>query len=503
MTLKRNLIAGYAGQLYVALIGILMLPLFLTLLGRESYGLIGLFSSLQTVFLLLDLGLSQTIARETSCFSSGALPAKVFLQRYRAVLIAFLLIALLGGTLLFASAGWLANSWLHTEQMDVADAQYALQVIAAVVAMRWFSGIFRGVISGAERLVWLNGFNSLIATFRFVCVFLVFEWFGYTILVFFWYQLLLSVLEVLLLYGKSRSLLPANIAGVGWSLRPLLAIGRFAFGVAGTSVIWVIVTQLDKLLISGLVTLADFGLFNLAITVASGLLVVTGPVGAALMPRLTNLFAEKNNEAFVQTYRKASQLVAVVAGSVCFSIMASAEPLLASWTGDAQLAADSANVLRWYILGNFFLSLNVFPYYLQYACGMTRYHVYGHLLLLLVLVPAMLLAVKIAGIQGAAWCWAAVHALYFLGWVAYSHHKLLPGIHRRWLVGDLLPVLVPAMALALLWSFWLDVHASRWLNLLLCCAVGASVMLVSVAGCRWMRDAVLSIWRGDSSRGLS
>lgn len=503
MTLKKNLIAGYVGQLYVALVGILLLPLFLTLLGRESYGLIGLFSSLQTVFLLLDLGLSQTISRETSRFCSGALEAKLYLQRYRAVLLAFLLIALLGGGVLYLSAGWLSHSWLHTEQMAAADAQSVLEVIAIVVALRWLSGIFRGVISGAERLVWLNVFNSVVATCRFVLVFLVFEWFGYTVLVFFGYQLMLSVVELFALYLMAKQLLPKGVNDAGWSLRPLHAIGRFALGVAGTSVIWVVVTQLDKLLISGLVSLADFGVFNLAVTVASGLLVVTGPVGAALMPRLTHLYAENHMTTFVLSYRKAAQLVAVVAGAVCFSVMAVAEPLLASWTGDPHVAADSAVVLRWYILGNFFLSLNVFPYYLQYAYGMTRYHAYGHLLLLLVLVPTMLAAVHIAGIEGAAWCWAAVHALYFFGWVAYSHHKLLPGFHRKWLVEDLLPVLLPAMLLAAACFFWLEVQSGRWLNLLMCAAVGAAVLLVSAAGCAWMRDLIRHFCQSLRRRRLS
>lgn len=499
MTLKTNLIAGYAGQLYVALIGILLLPLFLTLLGRESYGLIGLFSSLQTVFLLLDLGLSQTISRETSRFCSGALVAKVYLQRYRAVLLAFLLIALVGGSSLYLSAGWLAHSWLHTEQMAASEAQSVLEVIAIVVALRWFSGIFRGVISGAERLVWLNVFNSLVATLRFVLVFLVFECFGYTVLVFFWYQLVLSILELLTLYLMANTLLPSGIQAAGWSIRPLQAIGRFALGVAGTSVIWVVVTQLDKLLISGLVSLADFGVFNLAVTVASGLLVVTGPVGAALMPRLTHLYAEQHMTTFVLTYRKAAQLVAVVAGSVCFSVMAVAEPLLTSWTGDPNVAAESSGVLRWYILGNFFLSLNVFPYYLQYAYGITRYHAYGHLLLLLVLVPAMFGAVRVAGIDGAAWCWALVHALYFVGWVSYSHHKLLPGLHRQWLIADLLPILLPAIVVSAVCFFWFDVQSGRWLNLVLCAAVGGSVFLAAAAGCTWMREIMFnytqSLWR--------
>ena len=39
---------------------------------------------------------------------------------------------------------------------------------AATISMRWMSGLYRSIISGAERLTWLGLFNSGIATLRFL-----------------------------------------------------------------------------------------------------------------------------------------------------------------------------------------------------------------------------------------------------------------------------------------------------------------------------------------------
>ena len=66
MSLKKNIVASYATQIYVTLVGILILPLYLKYLGAEAYGLVGLFTMLQAWFNLLDMGLTPTVARETA-----------------------------------------------------------------------------------------------------------------------------------------------------------------------------------------------------------------------------------------------------------------------------------------------------------------------------------------------------------------------------------------------------------------------------------------------------
>ncbi|MGH9879537.1 MAG: oligosaccharide flippase family protein, partial [Nitrososphaerales archaeon] len=68
MSLKRNIIANYASQIYVTLIGIVMVPLYVRYMGAEAYGLVGFFAMLQAWFQLLDMGLTPTMARETARF---------------------------------------------------------------------------------------------------------------------------------------------------------------------------------------------------------------------------------------------------------------------------------------------------------------------------------------------------------------------------------------------------------------------------------------------------
>ena len=46
---------------------------------------------------------------------------------------------------------------MKIETLPLAQVQLALQLMAVGVALRWMSGLYRGCISGSERLVWLGG----------------------------------------------------------------------------------------------------------------------------------------------------------------------------------------------------------------------------------------------------------------------------------------------------------------------------------------------------------
>ena len=166
--LRQNIIASYFSQAYVTLIGIVILPLYIKFMGAEAYGLIGFFTLLQAWFALLDLGLTPTIARETSRFQSGVISKLKFKQLYRALSSIFFIIALIGGLCLFYLSDVITSDWLNFKQLEDDIVLICVQIMAISVAFRWMGGLYRGVITGAEFIVWLSAFNSIFATIRFI-----------------------------------------------------------------------------------------------------------------------------------------------------------------------------------------------------------------------------------------------------------------------------------------------------------------------------------------------
>ncbi|MBI3358176.1 MAG: polysaccharide biosynthesis protein, partial [Nitrospirae bacterium] len=72
MALKKNILANYFGQGWTILMKLAFIPLYIHYLGMEAYGLIGVFTVMQTGFLLLDMGMIPTLNREMARFTAGA-----------------------------------------------------------------------------------------------------------------------------------------------------------------------------------------------------------------------------------------------------------------------------------------------------------------------------------------------------------------------------------------------------------------------------------------------
>ena len=63
-TLKVNLFSNYVSNIIIAVLGIIFVPIYLRYLGAETYGLIGVFISLQVMLSVLDGGLGTALTKE-------------------------------------------------------------------------------------------------------------------------------------------------------------------------------------------------------------------------------------------------------------------------------------------------------------------------------------------------------------------------------------------------------------------------------------------------------
>jgi O-antigen/teichoic acid export membrane protein len=468
MSLKKNIAAGYVSQIYVALIGVLLLPLYIEHMGAEAYGLVGFFAMLQAIFSLLDLGMTPTVSRETAKFFAGGTTIIKFRQFYRAVSLVFFIIAILGGGVIFSLSEVIATQWLNAKELSISEMVLSLQIIAICIALRWMCGLYRGLILGAERIVWLSGYNIIISTLRFVGVFLAMYFFGFTPEVFFIYQLAIAIIEIITLGIKTKTLLPKKNGIprlIGWSFKPLRASLTFSLSVAVTSSLWVLVTQTDKLVLSGILALDEYGYFTLAVLVASGIMMISGPISNSILPRLVRLHTEGMVTQLFSIYNNATQLVTVIGCSAAITIFFTAEQLLFAWTGDRSIASQAAPILQLYAAGNGILVIAAFPYYLQYAKGNLKYHLIGNIGFASILFPCIIFFSTKYGALGAGYVWLTVNSIYLLLWVAFVHHKLAPNTHLSWLWSNILKIIIPTVLFCSIASLLEFESESRLFNL--------------------------------------
>lgn len=494
MSLSRNILFSYASQIYVTLISIVMVPMYVRYLGAETFGLVSFFAVLQVWFLLLDMGLSPTMAREVARFNGGATDAVNLRRLLRAMEGIFVAVALLAGATIIFGAGAIASKWLNVQQLSQTEVQHAIMLMAVIVGLRWICGLYRSVVSGFERFAWIGVFNCVVATARFVLVIPFFVYVGTSPTQFFSYQLVLTAVEAALLMLKTYRLLPklAEWQRTHWEWEPLRSVLKFSLSLALTSSAWALVTQTDKLVLSKLLSLSDYAYFSLAVLVASSVTVIIAPLSGVMLPSMTRLNASGNEVSLIRLYRNATQLVALFAIPSALLFAYFPEQVLSAWIGNAAIAEKAAPVLTLYALGNGILAVGSFPYYLQFAKGDVKLHMIGNCLFALILIPASILATLEYGAIGAGWSWLGANIVYFLVWVPFVHESLAKNLHYKWLIKDVFPIALMTVLAATITKGLVDFPQSRHLKVATIIIIGLQMLITASASSSWMREAVLS-----------
>ncbi|MBK8131363.1 MAG: oligosaccharide flippase family protein [Gammaproteobacteria bacterium] len=449
-TVTRNILANYLGTAWTGLMGFAFIPLYVRFLGIEAYGVIGIFAVLQSVFMVLDMGMGPTLGREAARFQAGAHSPQAIRELVHAVERVYWAIAIGIAASLAVASPWLAGDWLRPQTLATATIAQALMAMGVVIALRWLATLYRSSIQGLQDQVWLNVVTAGFATLRGVGVIPVLAWLSPTIQAFFIYQAAVTGLEALVLAVRMRHLLPAPSAPLRFRWQALRDIWRFAAGMSVITVLAVLLTQADKVLLSRLLPLREFGHYALASTLAAALYVMVVPLNNAIYPRLTELVVQGDQQRLAVAYHRYCQALTLAVVPAALVLALFADHLVLLWTRDAELTRAVAPLVSLLVIGNMLNGLMHLPYSLQLAHGWTRLAATANLAAVVVLVPAIYFSVKAFGVIAAPVVWITLNSGYVALGVPLMHRKLLGGEMWRWYGQDVLAPTFAALAAAAL-----------------------------------------------------
>lgn len=476
ISLKKNTIANYIGQFYTMFIGIFMLPFYLEYLGAEAYGLVGFFTILMSWMTLLDLGLSSTLLRETANLKyklDGLFELK---KMTLSIELFFGIISVAIFTTMYFGSTWISNYWLDVKELSYETVESTIKIMAIIIVLRWFVGLYQGAIIGFENHIWLNIYKIIFATLKFFGAFLLIIYVSNNIVHFFYFQLLVAILEFILIKIKINSYMKIS-QKVYPSLVKLKQIAPFALSIAYTSSIWVFITQLDKLMLSHYLPLNEYGFFTLVILISGSILQIIQPIGQAILPRMTSLISSGQEKEMISLYHKSTQIVAIIVSSVSGMIAVFSYELVYAWTGNIEASRWVAPILFWYALGNGVVSLLSFQYYMQYAHGNLKYHVKFNTYFGFVQITVVILAVYFYGALGAGLVWFGLQTFVILWWPGFIHSKFAPGIHRDWVFKDIFPILIITVVYLILIKL-LDINFSENRLMMFFTLIGLGLILL-------------------------
>lgn len=500
MSLKKNVIANYLGQGWAGLIGLAFVPLYIKYLGIEAYGLIGIFALLQAWLTLLDMGMTPTLNREMARFTAGAHTPQSIRDLLRSLEIICFGIALLIGLLIWAASGWLASDWLRADKLPLEVVEQAIAIMGGVAALRFVEGIYRGAILGLQRQVFFNVMNASLSTVRAAGAVAVLAWISPTIEAYFVWQGVVSIISVAVLAVAAHGSLPATPKPARFSRQAIFEIRHFAGGMMATTFLAILLTQVDKILLSKLISLEAFGYYTLAGTVATAIGLLIAPITQAFYPRFTELVAKGDAQELVKIYHRSAQLVTVLAAPAALMLIFFGENLLALWTGNAILAHDVAPLLALLATGTLLNGLMHIPYMLQLAHGWSSFAVRVNLVAVAILIPAILWVTPRYGAIGAAWVWVLLNAGYVLIGIHFMYRRLLPREKWVWYWNDIsLPILAASLAAGFLRSVQPE-ELGRLAELFWLLATGLCLVVAAIASTPKLRISMIHNIFGSMSK---
>lgn len=434
--------------------GLLFVPIYIHYLGMESFALVGFFGMLQAWLALFDMGMKPALSRELARFSAGHHNPDFIRDLLRSVMLVAMAMASLIAVCVWAASGWLATEWLSGRDLSTGVIRTSITLMGLVVASRLVESLYVNCLVGLQRQVTQNAWGAALATLRGVGVIAVLAWVSPTIQAFFVWQGMVSLLSIgVFSYQVYRSL-PGASRPAEFSFTALKHVWRFARGMLVITLLALALTQVDKILLSRLLTLEAFGYYVLASMVAAALRLIPTPITTAIYPRFSELVARGEGEARLRTlYHHSAQLITVLMGSAAIVLAVFSHSILALWTANPDVAAESAPILRILALGTLFNGLMWVPYQLQLAHGWTALGIRINTIAVVILVPGLFLVVPRYGSIGAAWTWLALNVGY-MGFTAnFMHRRLLIGEKWRWYIWDISIPLIAATAVVLL-CYW-------------------------------------------------
>ena len=475
MSLKSNVVANYLGTGWRAIMSLAFVPVYIRYLGVEAYALIGIFVMLQAWLRLLDMGMKPALAREMARFTGGGHDAQSVWTLLRTVEIVALGMAGLIALVVWLASGWLANGWVQPEQISPDAVARAFALMGAVVAIRFIESIYVSSIAGLQRQVLENAVASAMATLRGLGAVGFLIWISPTIEAYFIWQGVISLITVFVFGFIIYRLLPRPPRPATFSISALFGIWRFAAGMMGITILSLLLTQIDKILLSRLLTLEAFGYYALAAVVAGGLYMMTSPIAAAFYPRFIQLVTRGDNSALTDVYHLGAQLVAVLMGSAALILIFFADRVLLLWTADSELTRNSASLLRVLAMGTFLNGLMLVPYQMQLAHAWTSLTVRINLVAVAILAPSIFWIVPKFGALGAAWVWVMLNIGYLWFDIYFMHRRVLRDEKWRWYWEDTTFPLGAGIATVAILAWVLPIQSSRIVELavLVVCSLAA------------------------------
>lgn len=486
---KINVAANFAGTIWVSLLSIIFVPLYLHYIGIEAYGLIGIFTSIQSFIALLDFGISPTFSRELARLSAIKDSEQEMQDIKRTLEIPNWLSAAAVAAVLSVIAPLAANFWIQPKELSTSAVTQALLIMAVNIAVQFSINFYIGGLIGLQKQLLLSLINIFCGTLRTAGCLLVLMFVSPTIQAFLIWQGAVLILQLILTIFTLKFSLPETAVRGRFQKDLFRKVWRYAAGLTGISVVSLILTQTDKIILSRMLNLETFGYYSLAITIATmAISIAISSITHAVFPQFSQLVAIGDEKSLSVFYHRSCQIVSVFLFPVTIVLALFSHEVVIAWTNNAEIAANSYRLVSLVAVGTGLNGLVWLPYFLQLAHGWTKLAFYINLFAIMILIPLIIFGTYHYGAVGGAMSGIILNLIYIFVTIQIMHRHILRGEQWRWYFKDLLPPFLTALAIALLGKTFLPENLMRIETLFSLGLISFATLAITVFSTKATRD---------------
>ena len=464
-------------NVYSLVVGIVFVPLYINYIGIEAYGLIGAFNGITTFLWLFDFGVTTNLNREMAKFYEAEDKRDLLDLKKTLEIVCYGLSGLIS-VILSGLIALLAFYWFNSERFTPAYLFSVLAILAFSLVLQFPIAFYTGGLLGLNQQVPLNFINIFINTVKCVGSYVAVIYFDDKIHAFLVFQMLLSILQLLILKIALNKFTAVDGYKGRFKSEILRRLKKFTSELFANNLVIILLMQSDKVILSRVLTLEDFGYYMLAYSITTMTVgIFSNSVTNVIFPNFSRLVVQENRAELIRNFHLSSQLMAWGMVSIATVLTFFSQEILLIWARNPQVAEKTSLLLAVWAIGMGLNTLTLIPYFLQLAYGRSNISFRFNLIALILNIPALIVGSHLYGALGAASCWLILNSIYLFTFIPVIRNNFLAFSLKDWYFRDVLPIVFVGASIGALFRWLIPANLS---HLYLFVAIG--ICFVCIAG---------------------
>jgi O-antigen/teichoic acid export membrane protein len=231
--------------------------------------------------------------------------------------------------------------------------------------------------------------------------------------------------------------LPKHVEHACFRRRILYDVWKYAAAISANAIIGIVLTQIDKVILSRMLTLKMFGYYSLAATVASAIWMIIIPFNSAVFPRFVQLHEVDQRQELRILFHRSSQILSIVLLPVCALLILFSREILFLWTSDLSVVENCHLIVSLLVFGTMLNGISSIPGYSASAFGWPQLITYTNIIQAVVIVPLIIGMVYWLQGVGAAIAWVVLNSTYVIFMVPIYFRRYLREERGKWYMRDI------------------------------------------------------------------